>query len=596
MLFASAIFLTTILSGVPGIQTDWSGGSGQPGPVEQWTDFYNQNNNADHDTPGEVTIQSSGEAAGFLPYQPVLQGIDEVYAIDAADLNDDGLVDVALATYSGEIWVCLQNGGGSWTEIEVAGTGSSIGSLRLADFDGDGKDDIAVCLYDQGDILWYRNPLPGGSTWESNLIHQSDSPREVIPADMDDDGDPDILCASEGQGVFICWNQDGTGTSWSVEPVDPSLLPAHNVAAADMNNDGTMDVTASGGDAGGIFLYTAPLWTQYTVTDSVGVIEDIACGALNEDSFTDIAAISLTDYRTNVYENPGDPLEEWTVSQVGNQKGICLILSDIDQDGDIDLISSSPTYDYLSVNLKGETGGWLIYQSDIGMNGFSDMALADIDGSFPPDLVGAGYFDGTAAWCEGAIQTTYHTSATITSSILHCDSLDQLFPLFLEIDFQGSASMRFRASGDPNAMGQWSGELGDQIEEVSSLINPGDEYCQYLVTLYAQGDFIPSTLYEIELTSSPTGTGTQGVPSFAVVSPNPAPGATVFRFFLESPAPVSLMLFDLGGRLIRELGGETYPPGENGMILNDLSPGLYLLRASIDGEPHSVKLVVTEGR
>lgn len=596
MVFAAVIFLTTIFPGVSGIQTDWSGGSGQPGPVEQWTDFYNQNNNADHDTPGEVTIQPTGEASGFLPYQAVLQGIDEVYSIDAADLNDDGLVDVALASYSGEIWVCLQNGGGSWTEIEVADPGYSISALSLADFDGDGKDDIAVCLYDHGDILWYRNPLPGGSTWESHIVHQSVFPREALPVDMDDDGDPDILCASEGQGVFICWNQDGTGTSWSVEMVDPSLLPAHNAAAADMDNDGTMDVIVSGGEAGGIFMYTAPLWTRYTVADSVGVIEDIACGELNEDSFNDIAAISLTDYRTNVYENPGDPLEEWTVSPVGNQKGICLILSDIDQDGDIDLISSSPTYDYLSVSLKGETGGWLIYQSDIGMNGFSDMALADIDGSFPLDLVGASYFDGTAAWCEGALQTTYHSSATITSSILHCDSLDQLFPLFLEVDFQGTASMRFRASGDLNAMGQWSGELGDQIEEVSSFIQPGDTYCQYLVTLYSLGDFIPSTLYEIELTSSPTGTGTQGVPSFAVVSPNPAPGATVFRFFLESPAPVSLMLFDLGGRLIRELGGETYPPGENGMILNDLSPGLYLLRASIDGEPHSVKLVVTEGR
>ncbi len=223
------------------------------------------------------------------------------------DLNDDGLVDVALATYSGEIWVCLQNGGGSWTEIEVAGTGSSIGSLRLADFDGDGKDDIAVSLYDQGDILWFKNPLPGGSTWESNLVHQSDSPREVIPADMDDDGDPDILCASEGQGVFICWNQDGTGTSWSVEPVDPSLLPAHNVAAADMDNNGTMDVTASGGDAGGIFLYNAPLWEKHTVVDSVGVIEDIAAGDLNGDGLPDVAATSLTNFRTRTYENPGDP-------------------------------------------------------------------------------------------------------------------------------------------------------------------------------------------------------------------------------------------------------------------------------------------------
>lgn len=564
--------------------------------MEQWTDFYNQNNKADHDTPGEITIQSNGEAAGFLPYQPVIEGIDEVYSIDARDLNDDGLVDVALATYSGEIWVCLQNGGGSWTEIEVAGTGSSIGSLRLADFDGDGKDDIAVSLYDQGDILWFKNPLPGGSTWESNLVHQSDSPREVIPADMDDDGDPDILCASEGQGVFICWNQDGTGTSWSVEPVDPSLLPAHNVAAADMDNNGTMDVTASGGDAGGIFLYNAPLWEKHTVVDSVGVIEDIAAGDLNGDGLPDVAATSLTNFRTRTYENPGDPSGEWAEAMVGNERGLCLVLSDLDQDGDLDLISSSPLLDYATVCLKGETGIWLIYQSDLGTSGFSDMTLTDIDGQAPPDLAGACFFQDIAVWCEGAVQTTYHTSATLSSSILHCDSLDQLFPLFLENDIQGNATMRFRASGDPGAMGQWSGELGDQIEEVSSLINPGDEYCQYLVTLYAQGDFIPSTLYEIKLTTSPTGIHFQDPSPLIVVTPNPAGGSAELRFSLEGPSEVSLTVYSIGGRVVQEFSSAAYPPGENGIPVNDLTPGLYLLRARVNGEPHSIKLVVTEGR
>lgn len=595
-MFSATMFLLAVgFSADPGIQTDWSGGSGQPGPVEQWTDFYDQSNKADHDTPGELTIQTSGDAAGFLQYQEISQGIGDIYSIDAADLNGDGLVDAAMAGYSGEIRVCLQNGGSSWTQLDVADTGLSITSLHLADFDGDGMEDIAVSFYDQGDILWYRNPLPGGSTWESTLIRQSALPREAAPGDIDGDGDADILCASEEEGVFICWNQDGIGSSWSVETVD-ALLPSGNAAMADMDNDGTMDVIVSGGEAGGIFVYTAPLWEKYTVVDSVGTIEDIAAGDLNGDGFTDIAAVSLTNFRTRTFENPGDLSDEWNSSTVGNTRSMCLIITDLDQDGDNDIVSSSPLLEHATVCLSSDAGVWLIYQSDLGTSGFSDMAVADIDGQAPPDLVGACYYQDRAVWCEGALLTTYYPSATISSSILHCDSLDQLFPLFLETDLQGTSIMRFRASDDPNAMGQWSEVLPEQIEEVTSLVEPGDIYCQYLVTLYAQGDFIPSTLYEIRLTTSPTGVEEQDAVPFIGVSRNPAPGAAELRFFLETPAAVSLTVYDIGGRAVREFSSSVYPPGEHALWLADLSPGLYLLRASVNGEPHSIKLVVTEGR
>ena len=587
--------LTAVIAADPGIQTDWSGGSGQPGPVEQWTDFYNQNNNAYHDTPGQVSIQSSGEAAGFLQYQTVLEGLNEAYTIDSSDLNGDGLADAAVAGYSGDIRVCLQNGGASWSSYEVSCTGLSITSLRLADFDGDGMDDIAICDYLQGDILWYGNPLPGGSTWESTLVHQSASPREIEVEDLDGDGDADILCASEEEGVFICWNLDGTGTSWTVEQVDP-LMPAENAAVADFDDNGTLDLAVSGGDQGGIFIYTAPQWEKYSVVDSVGVLEDIAAGDLNEDGLSDIAAVSLSNFRTRTFENPGDPSDEWTSSTVGNSRSMCIILSDLDQDGDNDLISSSPLLDYATVCLKSETGIWLIYQSDLGTSGFSDMVVANIDGQATLDLAGACYYQDRAVWCEGAVQTTYHPSATISSSILHCDSLDQLFPLFMESDVQGNSIMRFRASDDPNAMGQWSEVLIEQIEDITSFVEPGDTYCQYLITLYAQGDFVPSTLYEIKLTTSPTGVEAQGATPFIGVSPNPAPGAAELRFLLEEPAAVSLAVYDICGRAVMDLSSADYPTGEHGLRIADLSPGLYLIRASVNGEPHSLKLVVTEGR
>jgi hypothetical protein len=224
------------------------------------------------------------------------------------------------------------------------------------------------------------------------------------------------------------------------------------------------------------------------------------------------------------------------------------------------------------------------------------MVVANIDGQAPLDLAGACFYQDRAVWCEGSVLTTYHPSATISSSILHCDTLDQLFPLFIESDVQGNSIMRFRASDDPNAMGQWSEVLPEQIEEVSSLVETGDTYCQYLVTLYAQGDFIPSTLYEIRLTTSPTGVEEQDAVPFIGVSPNPACGAAELRFSLEAPAAVSLTVYDIRGRVVSNLSSADYPPGEHGIAIADMPPGLYLLWARVNGEPHSLKLVVTEGR
>jgi len=589
-------FLLAFLSGLPAIQTDWSAGAGQPGPVEEWTDFYNQSNHADHTVPGEITVEASGEAGGFLYSQPILENSDEVYALETADLDGNGFMDVVCATFTGEITVCFQESSLSWEANEIDNTGTSISGLDLEDFDGDGYEDIIVCMYDQGELLWYRNPLPGGSIWEVTFICPSDKPRSVIAADMDQDGDPDVICASENEGVFICWNQNGSGSSWTIEPVDSDLLPAGNVAWADMDSDGNPDILATGGEYGGIFLYTSPLWTMYAVDDSIGVVEDITAAELNGDAYTDIVVSALTGYRTRSYQNPGDPSGVWSSALVGNRMAISIAAADIDEDGDTDLVTSNTSENYLNLYLNTGTGAWQHLQFSTGTMGFSDMSVADIDGDMIPDIAGASYFDDMAVWCKGVVQTTYYSSATLTSSVLHCESLSQAFPLFLEAEVDGYSIMRFRASDDPDNMGPWSAQLQNTTEDVSSFIESGDSYCQYLVTLYSQGDFTPSTLYQISLTSNPSGTGHQSPALFALVSPNPACGIAEFRFGLNEPAAVSFSVYDLGGRVVISYEEATYSPGENGIFMHGLSPGLYLARATIAGEPHSLKFVITEGR
>jgi hypothetical protein len=118
-----------------------------------------------------------------------------------ADYDGDGKADLAVFRYdyfsdNGEagIWFILQSSNGA-TRVERFGLPTD--KLVPADYDGDGKADIAV--YRPSNGFWYRINSRDGSFYAAQFGVSTDKP---VPADYDGDGKTDIAVFRASTGVW----------------------------------------------------------------------------------------------------------------------------------------------------------------------------------------------------------------------------------------------------------------------------------------------------------------------------------------------------------------------------------------------------------
>jgi hypothetical protein len=375
---------------------------------------------------------TDGEGS-FGSQQTIASSSDIVGDVYAADLDDDGDLDVLSASYLIDTvsWYENTDGQGTFGAQQIISDDISLpAAVHTADFDGDGDQDVlasssyfAMSSLPPLSIFWYENDGDGGFTYAEALTDEALSVVDVHAADLDGDGDSDVLSASS-EDDKIAWyaNTDGDSTFGPLQPL--TIEKAENASAvysADLDGDGDIDVlSASSGD-------DEIAW--YENTDSEGnfgpprIISTIAYGTsdmhaadLDGDGDIDVLSVSSRDTPILWYENTGGgSFGQGELIRTGTFGASDVYTSDLDGDGDLDLLSISG-FDSAVAWHENVGDGDFASRRVIGYNG-SSVYAEDIDGDGDHDVLSASYSNGEIAWYENTDGNgTFGPQLTINAS------------------------------------------------------------------------------------------------------------------------------------------------------------------------------------
>jgi FG-GAP-like repeat/Putative Ig domain len=174
-------------------------------------------------------------------------------AVAVGDFNRDGKLDAAeadggsAAFPNSGVAVSLGNGDGTFTQANGSpiSFGQNLSAIVAADFNGDGKLDLAVTDAGSNTVTILLGNSDG--TFQSPVTMAVGSvPQAIVAGDFNNDRKLDLAVANYGDSTItlLLGNGDGTFTQASGSPYAVGNGP-FAIAAADFNGDGKLDLAVA---------------------------------------------------------------------------------------------------------------------------------------------------------------------------------------------------------------------------------------------------------------------------------------------------------------------------------------------------------------
>jgi hypothetical protein len=274
------------------------------------------------------------------------------FDMTVGDFNGDGKLDVAVAGYIGSqqnaIQILLGKGDGTFTKGQtiVLPFNAAAGAITTADFNGDGKLDLAL---GSQQLIIYQGTGTGTFTQTASIkIGAGTGLAQVRVGDFNGDGKPD-LSVSDGQNLYALFNAGNFKFSNTKLASAPDGIFATPV---DVNQDGRTDLIVTYWSCSGIKNVGCETWEvllgqankTFTKTASVylGQYTSFAsptAADINGDGINDI--VGLGQYALTVYLGNPDGTYQSTPLEFPNSGLGSLLAADFNRDGKIDFAGAS---------------------------------------------------------------------------------------------------------------------------------------------------------------------------------------------------------------------------------------------------------------
>jgi len=519
------------------------------------------------------------------------------------DFDDDGYLDLFVGN-AGVNALYRGNGDSTFVKITAEPFATDNGSCRgggWGDYDNDGYLDLFVPNNGGTNFLYHNDGPDSGFTFTKitgdPMVNEATDHRGSSWADYDNDGSIDMFIARNGNDHLFHNNGNGTFTRIDTGSVATDGRFSIGPTWCDYDNDGDIDLHVANMNAQGNLLYVnegSGLFTRVTTGPVVTDLGNSASGSWGDfDNDSDFDLFVANAPGTNFFYINNGPDSGYTFTKVttgpiatdgGTSYGSTW--ADFDNDGDLDLFvanNTNPNFYYrndgppdygftklATINLATDPGvSWGSCVGDIESDGDLDVFIANSarNSLYLNDGNGNNW---TNIKCKGTTSNRSAIGARVSVKAV-IDGLPrwQVRDVVGQTTYYSQSSLNVsfglgNAAVIDSVVIQWpSGMIdeyaGVEVNHYATAIEGGG----ITVGVLADSPELPRSLHLLHN------------------YPNPFNPSTIIGFDLSTTSGVTLTVFDIQGRRIRDLiVNQEFPSGKHEIRFEGggLASGTYLYR------------------